>query len=204
MASGLFGRGATVVLAALSALLAAGPAAAEICDLKVYDASRGKRLQESDTVFAKDQQFIVCFKPLKDGYVSLWDRIPRDAPVERLAPSPKFEKSKARQVTAGEPQCFGDGSAEPGATGYVLLMEASDGFGLGRMWLVFSEHLEDHPGEQAFDSVSMFKGAYERRFGAGSMKIEPDTRADEAPPPSGCASAGSLDYFYRVTPGDGS
>lgn len=190
--------------AAMATILAASPAPAEICDLKVYDASRGKRLQEADSVFFKDEQFIVCFKPLKDGYVSLWDRIPRDGPVERLGPSPKFEKSKAREVVAGRTQCFGDGSAEPGAQGYILLMEAKDGYGLGRMWLVFSDKLDDHPGEQVFDSVSMFKNSYERRFGAGSMKAEPDTRADTAPPPSGCESAGSLDYFYRVTPRKGS
>lgn len=183
---------------ALATALAAGPVAAEVCDLKVYDSQRGKRLQEADTLFEQGEQFMVCFKPLRDGYVSLWDRIPRNGPVERLSPSPKFEKAKARKVAAGEPQCFGDGSAEPGATGYVLLMEAKDGLGLGRMWLVFSESLEDHPDEKVFDSVSLFRNSYERRFGAGSMGAEPDDRAAEAPPPSGCASAGSLDYFYRV------
>lgn len=191
-------RLARLALLALGAAVVSGPAAAEICGLKVYDSVNAERIGEADSVFRQGDEFIVCFTPLKDGYVSLWDRIPADAPVERLGPSQVFEKNhKARKVAAGETQCFGDGSAEPGSTRYKLVMEAKDGLGLGRMWLVYSEALDAHPDQAAFDSVFMFKDSYERRFGAGAIDAGPED-GGARPDPTGCTAAGSLEFDYRV------
>ena len=189
--------------AAVAIGLAPISAAAEMCDLKVYDSSFGTVGDESDTLFARNEQFIICFMPLKDGFVSLWDRIPQDGPVERLAPNEQFQPGVAIPVKANERRCFGDGK-----DGYYLLMEAKDGVGLGRMWLVYSEDVDNHPDEQSFDSANSFKNVFfERRFGAGAMAADPGAAARkvEAPKPSGCVAEGSLDYYYRVVdePGSG-
>lgn len=194
------GAGLVASLAAFFA--AAGPAAAEICDLKVYNSSFFVRGDESDQYFEKGDQFILCFTARKDGYVSLWDQSPQNGQVERLGPSPKFEKSKARKVSAGETRCFGDGEVEEGGQPYALLMEAQDGYGLGRMWLVFSESVGDHPDDQVFNSPMIFANSYDKRLGAGAIAIDPELarkaegRTDAAR--STCAKTGSLDYNYRV------
>lgn len=186
--------GRVSALAAAVGLAFAGPAAAQICDMQVFDSVKGKPIGRSDSVYNKDAQFIVCFQVMADGYVSLWDRMPTDGEIERLAPSPKFETGDpAVPVRAGERRCFGDGSA-----GYYYLMEARDGDGLGRMWLVFSERIDTHPDEESFDSSNEFASAY-KRFGAGSIAADIEKpSAAEIDEPGVCTPRKTLNYDYRV------
>lgn len=201
--AGLFRRAALSAAAAAMMLGSAGDALAKICDMRVYHASNGQQLKEADMVFFKNDEFIVCVTAVKDGYISLWDRIPLDGPVERLSPSPKFEEGKkSRKIAANGRQCFGNGKVEEGDTPYKLLMEAKDGVGVGRMWLVYSESAADHPDVDTFDSQTAFRNTYyEKRFGAGSMSLdkkEGDSDVELGQAKDCTEAKSSLEYFYRV------
>ncbi|MEL6977224.1 MAG: hypothetical protein AAGM38_00905 [Pseudomonadota bacterium] len=192
----------------LAAALGAAPAAADICNLQVFDAMNGRKLGKADKLFIKEEQFVVCVTATKAGYVSLWDRIPFDGPVERLGPSPLFEEDKARKVAADETVCFGDGQPAPNGARYLLNMAAEDGVGLGRMWMVYSEAIEIHPDENTFASADLFERNMTRAFGAGAMEPDPGdaARAEDFETDEGaCVAEGSLDFFYRVErkPGQG-
>lgn len=184
----------TALAAAVAVVAGPGGASAQMCDLRVYDSSFGSVEQEADTQFFRNEQFIICFKPLADGYVSLWDQIPEDGPVERLAPNNQFQAGIAIPVEANKQRCFGDGS-----DGYYLLMEAKDGLGLGRMWMVYSETPETHPNEDSLASLDMFRNAYER-FGAGAIGNDPGASARRTSPPQhgACEPENKLEYYYRV------
>ncbi|MEM9724119.1 MAG: hypothetical protein AAF909_01490 [Pseudomonadota bacterium] len=189
-----------MAVAALTFLSAAGPAGAKICDMTVYEASFGTRGDQASQIFEQRAQFIVCATAAADGYVALWDRMPATGPVERLGPSPKFEQRKARPVSAGERICFGDGDVEPGADAYFLLMEASDGLGQGRMWMVYSESLEAQPDEAVFDSAARWSNSF-ARYGAGAEAAPSVGDGAPATGPVSCdAPKASLNYFYRVVP----
>lgn len=179
---------------AAAASLAASPTLAGICQLAVHHSNLGARGAESDTVFQKEDQFQVCFRATKAGFVTLWDRIPTDGPVERLVPNENFtgEGGKAAKVTAGEMRCFGDGS-----DGYYLVMDPADGDGLGLMWLVFTDVEEGHPELASFSTPNEFAKEYSR-FGAGSIKA---SRPEVQENTDACVDAkSSVQYLYRVSP----
>ncbi len=183
---------AIVASTALGAAFWAGPAFAGVCELVVYRSDEGRRGPEADTVFAKLDQFQVCFRATKAGYVTLWDRIPTSGPVERLVPGEFYtgDGTKAARVAAGETRCFGDGS-----DGYYLQMDPADGDGLGLMWLVFTEDEQNHPELASFDTPNAFAAEYSR-FGAGTVKA---TRPAEQAAPAVCDTPqSSLQYLYRV------
>ncbi|MCI4664891.1 MAG: DUF4384 domain-containing protein [Neomegalonema sp.] len=182
-------------IALIAATMLGAHVSAEICDVAVYDSLGGKRLKPADTVFNAGEEFILCVAVRADGYVSLWDRMPKDGPVERLAPGPYSKNPKARAVAAkaGETLCFGDGT-----DGYLLRMDPADGTGLGRMWLVYSSTLASHPKEDVFKSIDIFRDAYyAATFGAGAMEDEAAGRKGAT---AQCVAKGALNYYYRVTP----
>lgn len=191
-----------IVAAALAGALTAGPAAAELCDMRLYLSSFGEQLGEPPNgVFPINAQFIVCFRARSDGYVSLWDRPPNENPVERLVPNANYTGTGqfGANVKGGETTCFGDGSA-----GYFLVMEKQDGAGLGLMWLVFTAEDRDHPGEETFGSADVFAGAWENgALGAGVVAVaEGRERPDPGRVPPGddsaCAWESSIEAAYRV------
>lgn len=196
------GAGAIALLGALAAAgLGATPAMAKACKLTVYDSVNGVQGDRSDAVFEKKEQFIACITAKNAGYVSLWDRIPLDGPIERLGPSPDFEDDIARQVGAGETVCFGDAKPAPNNARYLLNMDPEDGPGNGRLWVVFSETLEDHPTEASLDSIGQFALTDQlETFGAGASPARDGAGggAAEALDASGCVASGVVEYDYRV------
>lgn len=191
------------IAAGLAAAVAATGAVAEesgLCDMKVYDSSRGAVAGEAQPTFKSLDQFVVCFRSTADGYVTLWDRMPTDAAVERLVPNANYidKDAVAAPVTAGEKTCFGTG-----ADGYYLQMDPKDGDGLGLMWLVFTEDADTHPLESSFSSSSQFAASYDR-FGAGAIETDRQGADNAGSIPSGiggaCAPKKSLSYSYVVEP----
>lgn len=196
------GLAATLVMA-----IGAGPAAAEICNMQVFDSVNGELKQKADTQFLKEDQFVVCVTAAKAGFVSLWDRIPSDGPVERLGPSPHFEDDTAREVAAGQTVCFGDGKPAPNGARYLLNMDPNDGDGLGVMWIVYSDTLEDHPGDTSFNSIGEFAMSVDRAFGAGARDVDPAAATEATLRPSvegECVTSGHLNFVYRVEKRPGS
>lgn len=184
--------------AALTVALAASPAAAGICGLQVFGSDFGvQRAAPKDDIFKKGAQFQICFKVVKDGYVTLWDRIPFEGEtigkVERLVPGAFFEGegTAAAKVKAGETRCFGDGK-----NGYYLVMDPQDGVGLGLMWLVYTPTEDDHPTIASFSSPKEFESAWVERYGAGTVRAK--RPADKAPSVSCDDPQLSLTYAYRV------
>lgn len=200
---------AGLAIVALAGGLAASvqPALAELCDMRVYDATlnAGNQLVqqgEADQLFAVDDFFVVCFYARRDGFVTLWDRMPQDAPVERVVPGPHYtgEGVIAAKVTGGERSCFGTGR-----DGYYMTMEAKDGVGVGLMWLVFTAKEEDHPTSDTYDSVGQFANSWENSMlGAGSLAAAgadaPDPNTVPDADLSACRWESSLEYQYRVRP----
>lgn len=182
-------RGAAFV----AGVATAGPAAAGICEISVFDSSFGKVVQEADPVFHKNEQFIICFRPTRPGYVTLWDRMPISAPVERLVPNVNFKGvgEKAARVEVGDLHCFGTGD-----DGYYLVMEEQDGDGLGLMWLVYTEEEATHPAAASFSSSKDFAASFPRGHGAG---LDGGFRAEtERPQAASCEGELSLSFTYRV------
>lgn len=188
-----------VAAAALAgAAMTAAPASAGLCDLRVFDSRAGVRIAPADQKFAPGEQFIVCVQATADGYVTLWDKMPISAagaqgsPVERLIPNVKTQRpgENAAPVRAGQEICFG---AHDDAE-YELFMDAADGVGLGKMWMVFTE-TDAHPDIDAFSSIDQFADSY-RRYGAGA--IDGDAQPVEEQDDAGCAPRNVLDYRYVV------
>ncbi len=200
-------RGTTLAAASTALLLAVQPAAAELCDMRVYDGeldanSRLIQKGEADQLFAVDDFFLVCFHARRDGYVTLWDRMPQDAPVERVVPGPHYngEGTVAAKVDGGDRTCFGTGR-----DGYYMTMEAKDGIGVGLMWLVFTPDEDGHPTSDTYDSVGQFANSFENSaLGAGPLAASgaetPDPNTVENADLSTCRWEPSLEYQYRVRP----
>lgn len=155
---------------------------------------------ESDQLFTINEFFVVCFRARSDGYVTLWDRMPQDAPVERVVPGPHYTGvgTVAAQVKGGERTCFGTGR-----DGYYMTMDAADGVGVGLMWLVFTEDEATHPTADTYDSVDMFSNAWaSNALGAGSAPGDgaaaPDPNTVAADDVASCRWERSLEYQYRV------
>lgn len=200
------GSAAAATAATLALLASVQPAAAELCDMRVYDASldansRLVQQGEADQLFTVDDFFLVCFYARRDGFVTLWDRMPEDAPVERVVPGPHYtgEGTVASRVTGGERTCFGTGR-----DGYYMTMEARDGVGVGLMWLVFTPEEADHPTADTYDSVNQFANSWTNStLGAGSAAAgaeSPDPNTVEDADLTACRWEASLEYQYRVEP----
>ncbi|MEO1328690.1 MAG: hypothetical protein AAFW46_03435 [Pseudomonadota bacterium] len=181
------------LLAALATTLGAQPALAGMCDVKVFRSQLGEKRVEANGEFKTNEQFQVCFQVTQTGFVTLWDQIPTDGPIERLVPGPYFsgEGSRAAKVVAGAVRCFGDGS-----DGYYLAMDPDDGVGTGKMWLVFTDAEENHPDETSFNSNEDIAAKFQR-FGAGSVRALSPTEAEEAP--QNCDEPlTTRNYYYGV------
>lgn len=179
---------------ALLAMAMSGHALAGICDLKIYHSDRGERSGEASRYFAPADQFVACFRATKDGYVTLWDRMPSSGPIERLAPNDNFtgDGERAVKVSAGDRRCFGDG-----AEGYLLFMDPADGVGTGFMWLVFTDVEDTQPVDGQYASTGEFQQSFER-LGAGSMAAISGGSAAAPATRGECAPQKALRYPYRV------
>ncbi|MCI4662471.1 MAG: hypothetical protein MRY63_11710 [Neomegalonema sp.] len=199
------GSAMKVAIAALLALGSVAPAGAEICDVKFYDSHLGKITGDADRRWQRGDQFILCFTPTSDGFASLWDRIPSNAPVERLVPNANYRGvgEKAALVAGGQETCFGTGK-----DGYYLVMDPADGDGFGLMFLIFQEKEDLHPTEASFDTGRRFASRYEA-LGAGTIAVGPEAAqehdAQTAAPegaarscPNGQRPRKSFNYSYRV------
>ncbi|MBX2856653.1 MAG: hypothetical protein KTR21_16820 [Rhodobacteraceae bacterium] len=188
-------------VAALAAMTATSPALAGICNLTVqgatYDRSAGKvTIAAPSREFAPGDGFVMCFQADEAGYVSAWDRIPRNGPIERLVPNENYsgEGVKAAKVSAGENYCFGDGK-----DGYLLFMDPADGTGRGLVWLVFTPSEADQPADGSFETAKKFQEGFQR-LGAGSFGIDDDPLAEGVVTrETECEGKPALSYLYKVS-----
>ena len=192
--------GGTAVLG-MALTIGAAPAMAGICNLTVNKAEYNRSIRkvemgEASRNFAPGEGFVMCFQATQDGYVSAWDRIPRNGPIERLVPNDNYrgEGVQAAKVSAGENYCFGDGQ-----DGYLLHMDPADGTGRGLVWLVFTPSESDQPKDGNFDTAKKFQDSFQR-LGAGSFGIDDDPNADvSGVRQSECEAKSALAYFYKVS-----
>ena len=192
---------AAAVAAMTAAMTVTSPALAGICNLTVkkatYDRSAGKvQIAEASRQFAPGEEFVMCFLADQDGYVSAWDRIPRDGPIERLVPNDNYrgEGSNAAKVYAGQNYCFGDGK-----DGYLLFMDPADGAGRGLVWLVFTPNEADQPADGSFETAKKFQDSFPR-IGAGSFGIDDDPLSSgEGAREANCEPKPALAYLYSVS-----
>lgn len=178
---------------ALAAALIAAPAEAGICGFEIFHSDYGQIEGEASQSFAPGEQFVVCFRALESGYVSLWDEIPAPGgAMERLAPNVNDRGLgvNASAVAKGARVCFGDGE-----TGYYLFHDPADGEGAGAMRLIFTAREVSQPRAGTFNDVSALGEALGRLGARAAAKA----LTDEAPEaPRGCAPAPVLRYEYRV------
>ena len=184
---------ALVVVSDVSTALANG-----VCDLRVWDTNRRQeRLQEADGRFEPFNGrsaglFGVCFRPLADGYVSLWDQFPLNRGQPNLiAPNKAGDGGvRAIKVTAGREACFGV------RDGLILFME---GQGTGRLQLVFSDRPAGQPNaNRQIASSSVVNG--QLRSGAGALSAARASGWTLENPPDGinCKGHKRLTYQYVV------